>query len=260
MNSMGFISVFNPKIIFQSWVDSLKIFLPGNLIRFLSETFKRFLEGIKVFFSGAFWVGILCLIISLILDKIMVESRSWNELTYLVAFLSLFLGSTYIFQFGWLISILSSVDKKDFAYLKKYLRSFPAMLFMGIIVFSFVLYLKSFFQPSYTIRTITIENLVLFMFVMWISLFFFVESRRSFKGFFQSFLQMLMFFIFNLPGLMVFMLSVWALLKQNPGLPFLLTKLDTPTSLLQLSACMIFICILYTYFIQRVNANKKLYS
>ena len=59
MNSMGFISVFNPKIIFKSWVDSLKIFLPSNLIPFLSTTFKSFVGGMKVFIIHYLWQVII---------------------------------------------------------------------------------------------------------------------------------------------------------------------------------------------------------
>ena len=166
----------------------------------------------------------------------------------------------WILHFGWIISIRSSVDKKDNAYVKKYLWSFPAMLVIWIIFAFPAGHFLSYFlvdADHYVMTTISLS----FFLMGWITLFFFVESGRSIKEFFQSFLRMFIFFVFNLPGLAIFILVSWVSLVLDPTLHEVSysTAFGIAARCLQLFVYMIFICALYNYFLKRFHDHSELY-
>ncbi len=260
MNSLS--ETFNPKLIVKSWVDSLKIFIPANFKLFALVTLKSFIDGAKVFFSGIFWTGLLCGILAIclqmiggIIPSIWPNSQTALQLYYYVAIVSSFIVmlSGYIFQFGWLASIRASVDKKDWAYIKKFLWMLPVMIGIWLVfwfLFNYIAHYSDSFVASLLIFT-------LFMIVAWITIFFFIESGRTVKEFFQSFWRMIIFVVCNLPGLAVFCFLYAIILGVQPHAEAV--SLRIIISFVQTVISMIGVCALYNYFIKRFHDHSELY-
>lgn len=281
MNSMGFISVFNPKIIFKSWVDSLKIFLPSNLIPFLSTTFKSFVGGMKVFIIHYLWqVIILSGVISIffiipgvyvifyVLEVYLGRSETLGWGGFFTPILEIIFATMLVFFLAWIAAIRnSSVETKKLDYFKFH----PSILIVFFIlilwsVFPFLLMFDSKYSkfldnlvPNYAALLIIIDLFIKFN-VIWFS---FLGLTKHFSDIFKSLWKTFVFIVHNIPGLMVLnFVSILAAVSLNRlEIDFFTSSKLGVYVLIGISIIYLMIssCILYNYFVQRVNADKKLY-
>ena len=259
---MNFASVFNPKIIFQSWVDSLKIFLPANLIPFLSTTFKSFIEGLKaitfhvlwrVFVAGLAVIGII-LLISYWVPK-NVKAEVWS---FQVIFILLWL--MIVLLIAWILALRPRIGPKDYAYFAKHRLAVPGVALLFVGWFFIGLWIANYVaQFSYIITIMILKFLFLGFFL---KVFFFIESTHRAQDIAKSFGQALIFDILNLPGLVVlgsistlfglFLSAIANLFSETDWAYWIFIGIA-------IIEIMISICILYNYFLVRVSEHKSLY-
>ena len=67
---MNFVSVFNPKVLFRSWISSLKVFFLSHFIRFIGEILKSLIEGTTAFVIHFLWRALIVAVILMLVARL----------------------------------------------------------------------------------------------------------------------------------------------------------------------------------------------
>ncbi|MGB8367019.1 MAG: hypothetical protein WCD44_01545 [Candidatus Babeliales bacterium] len=180
----------------QAWKNTIIFFYPSNIKFFVLITANSIWQAYKIIIKYWWWLVLLISGLHLF----------WWQSTKLFFLVYAFLY--YLFIFAFCLSTRPSVAQKNISYFFSYLLLFfPVMIgFVGIkfVGASLIKLIGSFgkWQSIYLlIKTFTYAVQVFF-------LFFFLDSSRSVKQFFLSFIRSVKMTIYNYPTCLVFGLII----------------------------------------------------
>lgn len=172
-------------LLFQSWLQSLKFFLPNNFIPFFLVTIKSWLEVCKKILTIYF-----CLLLIAIFSILLFRSISVRSILTLDKYSVLFSLLIIIY----IISIRPSVDIKYSSYYETYIKK-SILLFIVLTSIFFV------FKLNYYL----ISPIVVFssFFYLDTPTFFAFYTPINIKNFFKSFYRCFLLTLYNLPFILI---------------------------------------------------------
>ena len=160
---------------------------------------------------------------------------------------------------AWIVAIRPTTESKNYAYFKRYAVVFPTVAVIFGVWFAIVLGYSYKAPIEYLANVMFVVLGVIVMFFL--TVFFFIESKQSFIDLdvVKSFGNAVVFVIFNLPGFLILLCIM--VIPTIYALSIVAENVVSWPSIINFLVVYVIIapCILYNYFIQRVNENKSLY-
>ncbi len=181
------------KTLIPKWFESVQIFKPSNLKLFLLGSLNTFIKSLTILLKNSWWIAIFLLIPFLLSFSLLFFLKFipvvgyWIKLYNLLVSLLGFLPFVFLTFFIFL-TVRSSVEKKDIRYFMSFLNSFWLFLILALLQIGFVMYVP----------------IVAKLFPMlWISVLFFLDSKRKFNSLYYSILNGVRSLVFYFPVFIV---------------------------------------------------------
>lgn len=213
----------------QSWRESLELFLPNNLSKFLLVTLKTLYEGCFVIFKYFWWLIVLQIILNL------GSIPTYNVISF---------GIQLLLYFCIIAAMRPSVDQKNLFY------------FLSRIIYYFLFYIVAkilFLLVSTPLHEFWIADRAVDLLLIFYMLFL-LDQRLTFGGIITALIRAIKMVLYNLPACCIF----FGLMGLLYSLLFTVLNVQQPMIAL-IFLHTIFVAIVTNFYIKRVHEQFKVY-
>ena len=231
----------------QSWIESLKLFLPDNFSKLFLVTIKTTRDSYYYLFTYFGW--------AILLEAIIEYSDMGGLISFLFQLTGILLRA--LIFFGILCAIRPTIEQKKISYFLNKIKNYfllyliGAFLLQGILfltlIYLFVSQKQYDFHASYS--TWILDYMVNFILIFYT--LFLIDNRLSFGAIIYAIIRSLKMLVYNLPfcGIVAVIMG------------FIYTFLNTRIhySVLQIVILPFFIALVTNFYIKRVHEQFKVY-